>query len=225
MRPSERARRRLALAGAMVLLLAVAALFGPNAGVILGTRARIHGHPGQVPRRAVAIVPGASVRSDGTPSGALEARLQAALALYRAGRVGRVLVSGIGDQRWYDEVSAMARWFDARGVPARDVFLDRHGRRTLDTMQRAAEVYRVADAVVCTQRYHLPRALFLADRAGIDAVGLAAGSYGAVVPARDRVREFFARIRAVLDVYLLDTPAAVLGPPVPIAGDGRATRE
>ncbi len=197
----------------------------PNLWVHVATSDLIYGHPGDVPARSAAIVPGASVRPDGTLSVALEARLHAGYALYRAGRVNKILVSGIGDQRYYDEVRPMAAWLDARGVPAEDIFLDPHGRRTLDTMERAARVYLIEGAVVCTQRYHLPRSLFLAQRAGLDAVGLVAGRTQRRVAGRDQVREFFARIRAFLDAHVLDTPAAVLGEPIPIDGDGRVTRD
>ena len=217
---------RLAMSGLGALVVGTAlVLLLPNLWVQVTTSDLIFGHPGDVPARRAAIVPGASVRPDGTLSTALEARLHAGYALYRAGRVDKILVSGIGDQRYYDEVRPMARWLDGRGVPAEDIFIDPHGRRTLDTMERAAKVYLIEGAIVCTQEYHLPRALFLARRAGLDAVGLVAGRTGRRVAGRDQVREFFARIRAVLDACVLQTPAAVLGDPIPIDGDGRATRD
>jgi SanA protein len=149
----------------------------------------------------LAIVPGASVYRDGTPSPQLEARLAAALSLLRARRVQRILVSG-ARHGGYDEAAAMRRWLIRHGVSSDAVTADHAGFRTRDTMRRAAQVFGASRAVVCTQRYHLARAVFLARRAGIDAAGLATGSaYG---PGRvtDYLRELLASVRAVADTYL-----------------------
>lgn len=140
-----------------------------------------------------AIVPGAYVFPDGTPSDMLADRLAAALALLRAGRVGRVLVSG-GPA----EVAGMTAWFARHGVP--DVLADPAGLRTWATMVRAARLLGAARVVVCTQRFHLPRSLFLARAAGLEAVGLVADArrYGGA--GYNASREACARMRAVLDV-------------------------
>jgi SanA protein len=119
-----------------------------------------------------------------------------------------------GDHRpdVYDEVEAMRRWLLKAGVPSDRVLVDRAGLRTFDSMVRAAAVFRVKRAVVCTQAFHLPRAVFLARRAGIDAVGLRAGDEGGV---RDVVREGLATVRALVDVRLLRGPRTVGNAPEP----------
>jgi SanA protein len=178
-----------------------------------------------IPERFVAIVPGARVSPGGQPSQSLEDRLQAALELYRSGRVKKLLVSGDHHAPEYDEVNAMQRWLRERGVPDADVFLDHAGIRTLDTMVRASRVFQVRDAIVCTQRYHLPRAVFLAREAGIDAIGVAADRHEYVKARLDAAREFAARIRAFLDVYLLGTQPRHLGAPIPIDGDATRTHD
>jgi len=151
----------------------------------------------------VAIVPGASVHRDGTPSPQLADRLSAALSLVRAGRVQQVLVSGARNGA-YDEAGSMHRWLTQRGVPPSAVLDDHAGFRTLDTMERAAHVFAVRRAVVCTQAFHLPRAVFLARRAGIDAVGLAAeGESPGGSSIGDKVRESLAQLMAVIDSYVL----------------------
>jgi SanA protein len=150
----------------------------------------------------MAIVPGASVHRDGTPSPQLEDRLQAALSLLRTGHVSRILVSGARNGA-YDEAGPMRRWLTQRGVRGSIVLDDHAGFRTLDTMERAARVYGVKKAVVCTQTYHLPRAVFLARRAGIDAMGLAADAKAPHGSAGDTVRESMANVAAVIDSYLL----------------------
>ena len=178
-----------------------------------------------VPARMVAIVPGARVWRGGRPSDSLEDRLATALDLYRAGKVRKILVSGDHATPEYDEVNAMQRWLREHRVPDRDVFLDHAGLRTLDTMDRAAAVFLVRDAIVCTQRFHLPRAVFLARDAGIDAVGVACDRREYRKAAFDAVREFGARFVAVLDRYVVHRSPRHLGDPIPIDGDGTATHD
>src|SRR5690606_29237331 len=95
---------------------------------------RISADLAAVPARNVAIVPGAKVYDDGRPSATLEDRLETARRLYATGKVQRILVSGDHRTDAYDEVNAMQRWLLEHGVPARDVFMDHAGLRTLDTM-------------------------------------------------------------------------------------------
>jgi SanA protein len=150
-------------------------------------------HVPEVMSREAAIVPGAYVFPDGTPSDLLADRLAAALALVRAGKVARVLVSG-----GPDEAPAMRAWLRARGAGRVDE--DPAGLRTWATMRRAAAVFGVRDAVVCTQRFHLPRALYLARAAGLDALGLVADRATDRASAYNASREQIARMRAWLDV-------------------------
>lgn len=153
-------------------------------------------HVGQIPRSEVAIVPGAYVFPDGTPSDMLADRLAAALALQRAGLVQRVLVSG-GPA----EVAGMRAWLARHGVE--DVLADPEGLRTWATMQRAAAQLGAVTTVVCTQRFHLPRALFLARAAGLQAVGLVADARRYGGEGYNASRESCARMRAVVDVALM----------------------
>lgn len=154
------------------------------------------------PVRPYAIVLGNRVFPGGRPSRELASRLETALALHRAGRAGKVIVSGrVGEG--YDEPHAMAAWLEARGVPPADIVVDEGGHRTAATMADAAAL-GVRSAHVVTQGYHLPRALHFARHAGIDALG---------VPAPERrsgwfdwlrvfVRESLARAEALLEVVV-----------------------
>ena len=111
----------------------------------------------------------------------------------------------------------MARWLEDRGVPGEDVFLDHAGFRTLDTMQRAARVFGVRSAVICTQAFHLPRAVWLARKAGIDAVGLEAACAGSGA-LLSHGREVLAIAAAVFDTATGRGPR-YLGPAIAIDGD------
>jgi SanA protein len=174
-----------------------------------------------VPKVEVAIVPGALVEPDGDMSAMLAARVEQASRLWHAGKVEKILVSGDHGQWVYDEPDTMRKALVADGVAPRDVFEDHAGFDTWATMVRAREIFGVRDAVVITQGFHMPRALYLADEAGIDATGLTAdlrpwGAQG----RKSSVREVLSRVKAVTDVTL-DTPA-LAGPKIPIStSDGR----
>ena len=150
-------------------------------------------HVDQIPPSDVAIVPGAYVFPDGTPSDMLADRLAAALALYRAGLVARVLVSG-GPA----EVVGMRAWLARHEVVV--VLEDPAGLRTWATMRGAALQLGAVATVVCTQRFHLPRALFLARAAGLHAVGLVADARRYGGEGYNASREACARMRAIFDV-------------------------
>jgi SanA protein len=170
-----------------------------------------------------ALVLGARVYADGTVSPVLEDRLATGLRLYREGKVSRLLVSGDHGKHGYDEVNAMRAWLEARGVPPEHVFLDHAGFDTYSSMIRARDVFGARRVVVVTQRFHLPRALYIARELGLEADGEPADLrvYRGVVYSE--VREVASRTRALLDVTTHRVPRH-MGAPIPLAGDGRATR-
>ena len=160
--------RRWSLAAALLALVAVG-WAGPNLWIGRAARGQAFTDPAMIPARTFAIVPGSRVYRD-QPLNILRARLEAALDLYREGRVKAILVSG-QDTAEAPEATVMRAWLRERGVPATDVWSDAGGTRTRETMNRAAAFYGVSDAVVCTQSVNMARTLYLARAAGIDAVG------------------------------------------------------
>jgi SanA protein len=220
-------RKRLAMTATFATAAALSSVWPIRAierRVLAAGDGRIFKDAASAPRRYVAIVLGAAVDGD-VPSDVLEDRLQTALELYNAHRVERVLVSGDHGASGYDEVRTMRLWLVDRGVPSDDVFLDHAGFRTLDTMLRAAQVFQVKDAVVVTQEFHLPRALFLARAAGIDAVGVVADHRRYAWAEHYARRELLARVRSWLDVSILGTGPRYLGAPIPITGSADATHD
>ena len=169
------------------------------------------------PVRQVAIVFGAQVRRDGMPSAVLRDRIETAVKLYKNGKVEKLLMSG--DNRFvdYNEPKSMRRYALTLGVPDADIVLDYAGRRTYDTCYRAKEVFGVNSAILVTQGFHLPRALFLCKAFGIDAVGVGADNYYYLKRLRLywNARELFASAQSVFDIYLWK-PIPVLGKPEPI---------
>jgi len=211
---------KAAVSGAALLVLLVAA---GNAYVLLSADQHSTGDVAEVPHAEVAIVPGALVMPNGKMSAMLADRVEQASALWHAGKVEKILVSGDHGSWVYDEPDTMRKALVADGVDPEDVFEDHAGFETWATMVRARSIFGVRDAVVVTQGFHMPRALYLADAAGIEATGLTAdlhkwGWQG----DKSTLREVLSRVKAIVDVTL-DTPA-MAGPRIPISSaDGRAS--
>jgi SanA protein len=203
-------------AAALVLLVV-----GSNAYILLSTSSEATGDIAQVSPAEVAIVPGALVQPNGKMSVMLGDRVKQAARLWHAGKVEKILVSGDHHTWAYDEPDTMRKALVRHGVTPQDIFEDHAGLDTWATMVRARSIFDVHDAVVVTQAFHMPRALFLADEAGIHATGLIADlhPYG-YQREKSEVREVLSRVKAIADVTL-DTPA-MAGPQIPIStADGR----
>ena len=164
--------------------------------------------PPQIP---VAIVFGAGIRADGGLTPMLQDRMDTAIELYRAGKVRKLLVSC--DNRFidYNYPGAMYDYAVAHGLPPADVVRDYAGCRTYDTCYRARAIFGVGRAVLVTQRFHLPRALFTCLNLGVDAVGLSADRRIYWSNPYYRLRDSLATLRAWWDVKIT-RPLPVLGP-------------
>jgi len=172
--------------------------------------------PDAAPTTDVAIVLGASVVR-GAPSPVLAARADGAVALYLKGKVSKILVTGDSGALTHDEVTPVRKYLLASGIPAEDIFLDHSGFDTYSSMYRARYVFGVRSATVVTQRFHMPRALYIARSLGIAAVGVVAG--GSAGGVYEYVREIPASWKALFDIAMRRAPK-YLGPTIPIEGDG-----
>jgi vancomycin permeability regulator SanA len=150
----------------------------------------------QAPRTPVALVYGAGLAPGGVPSPVLAQRLDAAIALYREGKVSALLLSGDNSDRFHDETRAMVRYVLERGVPESAVEEDDAGLSTYDSSVRARTVFGVREAVLVTQRFHLTRALYIANSVGIEAWGVAADE-GRPRTRRYALRETLSRVLAL----------------------------
>lgn len=149
-----------------------------------------------VPTKPVAIVFGAGVTINDTPGLMLASRLDAGISLYKNGKVQSLIMTG-GDV----EVTIMRRYAENRGVPANAIKIDSEGLRTYDSCYRASHDFNITDAVLVTQQYHLPRALYLCNSLGIQAVGFkAADSVGQ--NDWNNFREFFAQLDSWYDINI-----------------------
>jgi SanA protein len=202
-------------------VLGVLAVVGSNAYILLMEDGNSTSTVGDVPAAEVAIVPGALVQPNGKMSVMLGDRVRDASRLWHSGKVEKILVSGDHHTWAYDEPDTMRKALVRAGVPPRDIFEDHAGFDTWQTMERARSIFNVQHAVVVTQGFHMPRALFLAEEAGIDATGLTSDlhTYGYQLK-KSEVREVLSRVKAVADVTL--GTGAMAGVKIPIqTADGR----
>lgn len=212
MAPSTAMRLLLPLA-ASALLAPLLFAGGANAVVVGSTRRARTARLDALAPAAVAIVPGARVLTRDVPSVPLRERLLAAHELLDAGLVTRILVSGARREGGrYDEARAMAAFLHTLGVPAARVLSDPRGQRTIATMINARRELGAARVIVCTQAFHLARAVFLARRAGLDAAGYEVDRRLDPHALGNGARELVARALAVSEAALrLRDGAAGLG--------------
>jgi SanA protein len=170
-----------------------------------------------VPADRVAIVFGAGLRYDGTPTAILRDRVETAVQLYNNGKVEKLLMSGDNTAVEYNEPESMRQYALSLGIPDEAMVLDYAGRRTYDTCYRAKAIFGVESAILVTQDFHLPRALYLCNHLGIEAVGVEANNfyYRKISRLIWNTRELFATFGAFMDVYIYK-PLPVLGDPEPI---------
>jgi len=169
------------------------------------------------------IVLGCQVKADGSLSKMLRDRLIRGVELYKAGVSPKLLMSGDHGRKDYDEVAAMKGYATENGVPSEDVFMDHAGFSTYETVYRAKEIFGAEKVVIVTQEYHLYRALYIADKLGVEAYGVSAdlNVYGGQY-IRD-FREILARNKDF--VMCIFKPEATGGDVIPISGDGDITND
>jgi vancomycin permeability regulator SanA len=165
-----------------------------------------------IPKRDAALVLGAGVLPDHTPTEYLKHRIETAVGLYKAGRVGALIMSGDNSSGHYDEPTSMKAYAVKLGVPADDIVLDYAGYNTYDSCYRAKSVFQQSSLTVVTQGYHLPRAVLTCRKQGIDAIGVAAVRTGRDYTASYIVREHIATAKAYAQFILKPQPT-VAGPP------------
>ena len=179
---------------------------------------RVYQEP-EAPSERVAIIFGAGLRRDGTPTAMLRDRVLTGAELYFSGKVEKLLMSGDNRFADYNEPESMRQFALSLGVPDDAIVLDYAGRRTYDTCYRAKAIFGVENALLVTQGFHLPRAVFLCNMLGMDTVGVESiHCYWTGSPFVWDVREQFATVAAFLDLYV-SNPLPVLGDPEPMFVD------
>jgi SanA protein len=183
-----------------------------NIWVVSSTKAQVLSAYDQLPDHRVALVLGTSHKTTaGLPNQFFEKRMDTAAELYKAGKIDHFIVSGDNRSKFYNEPVEMRKALINRGVPVSAITLDFAGLRTLDSVVRSKEVFGQDKIIIITQPFHSYRALFISEYYKIDAVAVVASDPDLEVSFKVRIREYFARTKAVLDLYILKTAPRFLG--------------
>ncbi len=170
------------------------------------------------------LVLGCLVHSDGEPSDMLEDRLQRGVELYKAGAAPKLLMSGDHGREDYDEVAAMKQYAISADVLSSDVFMDHAGFSTYESIIRARDVFQAKKIIIVTQEYHLYRALYLAQKLGVEAYGVSSDYREYSGQAGREFREILARVKDFAFSYLEPEPTYG-GDAIPISGNGDLTND
>ena len=198
----------------IILLILVIIILTPRSIMVQKSKKWTHDLK-STPATRAAVVFGAGLNPDGTPTTVLRDRVKTAHQLYQAGKIEKILMSG--DNRFidYNEPGAMKAYAVEKGIPEEDIVLDYDGRRTYDTCYRAKAIFQLSEVILVTQEFHLPRALYTCNALGLDSWGVSAD----LRPYRDagfwKIREILASLVAFIQVHIT-RPEPVLGDLEPI---------
>lgn len=214
--------RRIIAAALLLIIVAVSATVTINFHMFNSTRrsiVEVSSAASEVPNADCILVLGASVCPDGSPSTMLKDRLDRAIELYREGAAPKLLMSGDNGTTGYNEVAVMRLYAINAGVPAEDIFADHAGFSTYESIYRLKAIFGADKAIIVTQRYHLYRALYIADKLKIEACGVAALDERYAGQSFRDIREFAARNKDFITCILKPLPK-YLGDPISLTGDG-----
>jgi SanA protein len=205
--------RGLFYAGCGLVLIVIAS----NIWVVWSTRDKVFSDYHLLPNNAVALVLGTSHRlTNGAPNPYFENRMKTAASLYKEGKVTHFLLSGDNRSKYYNEPLEMKKALIKEGVPDSVITLDYAGLRTLDSIVRSKEIFGQNKITIITQPFHCNRALFISRFYDIDAVAIQAIEPSPEAMVKVYLREYFARTKAIIDLYILRTAPHHLGEKAPL---------
>lgn len=201
---------RLGLSFFLLLLAVLLSLPSAAWWIARDTKHRVYHDAEAIPPRKVGLVLGCARNIY------FYHRVNAAHDLFKQGKIQHILVSGDNHIATYDEATAMKDALIQRGIPAKRIVCDYAGFSTMDSVMRAKHIFGQTDITIISQEFHIRRALFIAKRKGLNAVGYCAEDVETSIGAPTILREAFARVKTILDIYILHRKPRFLGEPVPI---------
>lgn len=196
----------------ILLILSFSFFCISNLWVVGSTKANVFTESDKLPEHRVALVLGTSNKTTaGLPNQFFERRMDTAAELYKIGKIDHFILSGDNRSMFYNEPIEMRKALVSRGVPVNAITLDYAGLRTLDSVVRSKEIFGQEKIIIITQPFHSYRALFISNYYNIDAVAMVASDPGLEISFKVRIREYFARTKAVLDLYILKTSPRFMG--------------
>ena len=199
--------KKIIKAGVLLILLSLLSIYVSNKFVENAASDKIYTSTKKIPYNKVGLFLGTGkFLSNGRVNLYYQYRINAAVKLYKAARVDYILVSGDNSSKDYDEPSTIKDDLIKEGVPADRIYLDYAGFRTLDSVVRCKEIFGQSSITIISQQFHNERAIYIAERKGIDAVGFNARDVTARYGFKTRLREKFARVKMVLDLVFGKKP-------------------
>ena len=220
----KRKIKKLVIALLCLALLGVGAVFGVNGYVkhVGGAAILTAEQAAELDGIDCIIVLGCQVKANGVPSDMLRDRLTRGIELYTLGAAPKLLMSGDHGRVEYDEVGTMKQYAIDAGIPSTDIFKDHAGFSTYETVYRAKEVFDARRVIIVTQEYHLYRALYIAEKLGLEAYGVPADYHTYVGQSMREGREILARCKDFA-ISVWKPEPTFLGDVIPVSGSGDVT--
>lgn len=221
----KRKAKRIFIVLITAVLLIAAAVFVPNFIVVNKTKNNIITAEAAKKLSDIdcAVILGAGVR-DGKPTPMLRDRLLTGIELYKSGAAKKLIMSGDHGTEDYDEVNIMKSFAVENGVPDGDIFMDHAGFSTYETIYRAREIFEADNVIIVSQKYHLHRGLYIAERLGVKAVGVSADLNTYRGQIKRELREILARDKDFFKCVAKPKPT-YLGEKIPVSGNGNLTND
>jgi vancomycin permeability regulator SanA len=181
----------------MVIFITVPIIF------VFQGRQNVYREGSRIPQTEYGIVFGAGVTENGTPSAALRDRLSTAVDLFENGTISLILVSGDNSEGHHYETDVMRDYLIDHGIPETAIKVDEEGLRTYATCENAGENFDIDEALLITQGFHLPRAIFLCNKLGVASTGVSATQRDYLFENIFKLREIFAIYKSLIDIYLI----------------------
>ncbi len=195
--------------GLLVAGLSFIFVYCSNKWIIRNTTAQIYSEVEKIPQNKVGLLLGAR------PGNLYYVnRIKAAVLLYKTGKIKHIVVSGDNHTKDYDEGTAMCNDLKAAGIPDSCISIDYAGFRTLDSVVRCDKIFGQQQFTIISQQFHNERALFIANKKGYTCVSFNAEDVPAKFSTATTIREYFARAKCILDIYVFKTQPKFLGEPV-----------
>ncbi|MEG0266680.1 MAG: ElyC/SanA/YdcF family protein [Bacilli bacterium] len=215
--------KKLIFLSTVALLTLIIIVIGINVTIITSTRKKIV-DPSSLKdaKKDAIVVLGASVYANKTPSPMLEDRILKGIELYKTNASSKLLMSGDHKSKYYDEVNVMKNYAKELEVPSNDIFMDHYGVDTYESLYRAKHIFKANKIIIVTQEYHLYRALYIADKLGLDVVGVKAKEKSYKGQINREFREILARVKAYFNTNI-KAESKHKGQTIPITGNGDIT--
>ena len=209
--------KRILFVMGLAVILVILLIWGCDWWVRKEAETHCSSQLGSLEEVPVALVLGCSLMLGMRRNLFFDYRIEAAAQLFKAGKVKALIVSGDNGSKDYDEPTMMKAALMAKGLPESVIYCDYAGFRTLDSVVRASSIFMQPRFIVVSQRFHNERAVFLAKRHGFEATGFDARDVSRRIAPKTWLREYLARVQAVLDVTLFQTSPKFAGPPIKIS--------